>query len=151
MSYKLTFKTHVLANREEVWSWITSVEGISKEMSPFLKMTTPKEIKDISSVEISSDKPLFVSVLLLFKILPFDYSKLTILEIDEGSGFIEQSPMKSMKLWRHERRILSREKGCEILDSLEFKPRIFGSLSHLFVKQLFNHRHRMLVKNLGAG
>lgn len=149
MSITLTFKTEVLASKEKTWEWITSVDGISKELSPLLKMTTPKNVSDISSVEINTGEPLFVSIVLLFGFFPIDYSKLTLLKIDIGEGFIEQSPMGSMKVWRHERSIFSKEKGCEVKDVLNFQPRFFSSLLCVFVKQLFNHRHRMLGKYLG--
>lgn len=149
MSYTLTFKTHVRASSQEAWQWITSVDGISKELSPLLKMTTPKHVSDISATEIQMGKPLFVSILLLFKVFPVDYSKLTLVSLETEHGFVEQSTMGSMKLWRHERSIFAKESGCEIEDVLTFEPRFFGRVTRVFVEQLFKHRHRMLGKYLG--
>ncbi len=45
------------------------------------------------------------------------------MKLDEGAGFVEQSPMKSMSLWRHERRIAASAGGCSVTDRLLFEPR----------------------------
>src|SRR4029453_1290622 len=41
----------------------------------------------------------------LFGILPFDYDRLCIAELDPGRGFDEQSTMMSMRQWRHQRTV----------------------------------------------
>jgi hypothetical protein len=48
----LRFESKLHAPTARVWEWITSVEGISAEMWPFFRMTTPKGIHSLSEVQI---------------------------------------------------------------------------------------------------
>jgi hypothetical protein len=59
---------------------------------------------------------MFTSWVFLLSFLPIDWVHLTLLELDEGRGFVEQSPMRSMKLWRHERRIDPTSNDCVLTD-----------------------------------
>ncbi len=102
----LQFESKLGAPREWIWEWITSLRGVSAELSPLLRMTAPKGVRGITDVEFKPGVRLFRSRIYLFGILPIDRSDLTLLELDPGRGFLEQSPMLSMRLWRHERRIL---------------------------------------------
>lgn len=149
MPYHLKFATPVRVSPAEAWKWITSVQGISKEMAPYLRMSTPENVNDLALENIAPGKPLFRSWIKLFGIIPFDYSDLTLLRIDEGVGFVEQSPMGSMQLWRHERRIEPHEHGCVIHDELTFEPRIAAWVSLRIVRAFFTHRHRNLARYLG--
>ena len=149
MPYNLKFSTQVRVSAPEAWNWITSFAGISKEMAPYLHMSTPKGVNDMASVKIELGKPMFRSWITLFGVIPFDYSDLTPLSLDEGVGFVEQSPMGSMRLWRHERRISPNDQGCVIHDELTFEPRIAGWISFRIVRAFFHHRHRNLARYLG--
>jgi ligand-binding SRPBCC domain-containing protein len=134
----------VSASPSEAWRWITSIEGISAELAPYLRMSVPRGITALPDLKIEAGVPLFRSTIYLFGVLPVDYSKLTLLSLDEGVGFIEQSPMGSMRLWRHERTIQALTSGCRIADSLSFEPRFMPGLAAWVVKQLFTHRHKVL-------
>ncbi|MFC7513805.1 hypothetical protein ACFQUU_02185 [Herbaspirillum sp. GCM10030257] len=140
---KLTFESEVAASADEVWSWATSVSGLRAEMHPILKMTFPKGKTSILDVQVVPGKPLFRSWILLFGVLPIDRSDLTILEVEQGR-FVEQSPMVSMRLWRHERVIIPTGAGALVTDMLEFSPRFAAALVGLFVKRFFEHRHSVL-------
>jgi len=150
MQKSLSFETEVSVTPEAAWAWITSFEGISKEMSPFLHMSVPKGVKDISSVTLEPGVPMFRSWITLFGVLPIDYSDLTLLMLNPGVGFVEQSPMGSMKLWRHERQIVALDAGCKITDTLTFEPRFASWFVSRFVQAFFTHRHKMLAKHLGV-
>ena len=143
-----TFQTIVSAPTEEVWEWITSLKGIQKEMMPYFKMTAPRGIKTIHDVKIELEKPLFRSYIFLFGFLPFGYDDMTLIEYSEGKGFIEQSPMTSMKLWRHERTIEKVEKGTMITDQVTFIPRHASKLVANFLHRVFRHRHKVLKQEL---
>lgn len=143
-----TFQTIVSAPMEEVWEWITSLKGIQKEMMPFFKMTAPLGIKTINDLKIELGKPLFRSHIYLFGFLPFGYDDMTLIEYSEGKGFIEQSPMTSMDLWRHQRTIENVEKGTMITDQLTFKPQHASKLIGKFLWMVFRHRHKVLKKKL---
>jgi hypothetical protein len=156
MKTSLEFSTRVAASPAEAWSWMTSFAGIAKEMAPYMQMSAPKGVKNLGDVALVPGQRLFRSWITLFGVLPFDYSDLTLLSLEEGSGFVEQSPMGSMRLWRHERRITpadssnhSDSKGCTITDTLTFEPRFASGISRRIVCAFFEHRHRQLKLHLG--
>ncbi|MCC6558781.1 MAG: hypothetical protein IT372_38100 [Polyangiaceae bacterium] len=149
MPYNLKFSTHLAASPDEVWAWMTSFEGISKEMAPYVHMSCPRGVTGLESVAFTPGKRLFRSWITLFRVIPFDYSDLTLESLEEGVGFVEQSPMGSMRSWRHVRRITAAPRGCILTDELTFEPRFAGWLASEIVKAFFQHRHRMLARHLG--
>lgn len=152
MKHSLEFSTHVAASPAEAWSWMTSFDGIAREMAPYMHMSAPKGVATLGDVKFMPGQRLFRSWITLFGIVPFDYSDLTLLSLEEGKGFVEQSPMGSMRLWRHERRITPLDgdtKGCTITDTLSFEPRFAAGISRRIVRAFFAHRHRQLKMHLG--
>ncbi len=91
---EISIESSVKASPEEAWAWITSLQGISEEMRPYFRMTAPAGVTSINDIAVEPGKPLFRSRVFLFCILPIDYSDITLVEINKGSGFIEQSPRK---------------------------------------------------------
>ena len=144
----LSFETRTSASPAEAWAWITSVEGILNEMSPLLRMTVPNGIASLTDLEITAGKPLFRSRLLLFGFVPIGHTDLTIEAIFERQGFVEQSPMTAMSLWRHERRIIAQDSGSTIIDALNFAPSFLPGITRFFVNYCFRHRHKQLSKHL---
>jgi ligand-binding SRPBCC domain-containing protein len=143
---RLTFATKVSASVEEVWSWSTSIRGIKSEMWPVLKMTFPKGMTHIGK-DTALGKPLCRCQFLLLGIFPIDMSKLTFLELEPGRRFVEQSPLLSMRLWRHERVVAPAGDGACVTDNLEFSPRFASPLVKWFVKLFFEHRHSVLSRS----
>ncbi|MDQ8037739.1 MAG: hypothetical protein REI12_09965 [Pedobacter sp.] len=144
----LRFESRLRTSPGTLWQWITSVQGISTEMRPWFRMTTPAHIASLTDLHFTPGEPLFHSRLLLGGVLPVDYSDLTLLEITPGQGFVEQSPMGSMRLWRHVRRIVSEADGVvRLVDELSFEPWFAGTLSRWFVQAFFRHRHAVLRRN----
>lgn len=146
---RFSLATKVPASTQEVWSWSTSIRGIKSEMWPILKITFPKEMTHIGK-ETALGKPLCRCQFLLLGLFPIDMSKLTFAEIEPGHRFVEQSPLLSMRSWRHERVVTSSGDGTLVTDNLEFSPRFAGPVVGWFVKQFFQHRHKVLARNLGA-
>lgn len=147
----LRFESRLLAPRERVWEWITSPNCIATEMSPLLRMTFPGSIQSLADVQFEPGVPLFRSYLFLFRVAPIDYSDLTLLERTSGAGFIEQSPMGSMKLWRHERFIAAcpgESDALLLVDQLDFEPRFARGFVGWIVKRFFVHRHKVLRAKL---
>src|SRR3990172_6737786 len=135
----LRFVSKLQAPKGNVWEWITSIEGISAEMWPFFRMTMPKGIRSLNDVQPNLGVRMFLSYVFLFGILPIDYSDMTLVELDSGQGFVEQSPMGSMKLWRHERRIvpcLSDPSAVLLVDQLTFRPRMAPRLIGWFIRRV---------------
>jgi ligand-binding SRPBCC domain-containing protein len=149
-SLTLHFESQLFTSPERVWEWITSLEGIKEEMWPFFRMTFPKGVRSINDIKIEPGICIFRSYIFLFGILPIDYSDMTLITLDRGKGFIEQSPMGSMELWRHERNIMphySESKAVILIDQLTFRPRIATRFVGWFIRQVFIHRHNVLKKN----
>lgn len=149
----LRFESKLYASPERVWDWITSIEGISAEMWPFFRMTTAKGIRSLRDLRITPGIRIFRSWVFLFGVLPIDYSEMTLLELNEGKGFVEQSPMGSMRMWRHERRIdpcPGDSSAVLLVDQLTFIPRFASRFVAWFIRRVFMHRHEVLRRNLAA-
>jgi hypothetical protein len=145
---RLEFESSLPVSTDVLWAWITSVDGILAEMWPLVRMTVPRSVKSLTDVNVRFGEPLFRSWVLLFGIVPVDRSDLTLVEMQPGQRFLEQSPMLGMKLWRHERVIAPSGSGSKIIDRLEFQPRFGVFFMRWFVKTLFAHRHRVLRRAL---
>lgn len=150
MIYELEFRSDLNVGPIKVWRWITSFEGINAELSPYVSMSAPEGVRNINDVDIILGKPLFRSWLKLFGFIPIDYLDVTLVAFDEGSCLIEQSRMASMKLWRHERRIIPNVSGTTLVDKLTFEPKLPGFIVKTVVKILFDNRHKKLDSNLNG-
>ena len=148
---RLTFTSELRAPASEVWAWITSVAGISSELRPFFRMSAPAGVRTLDDVEFRPGRVLFRSRVFLFGVLPVDHSDLTLVELVPGVGFVEQSPMGSMRLWRHERRIGRVSGGVVLTDRLTFDPRHARPFVAWFIGRVFRHRHRVLRARFGGG
>jgi ligand-binding SRPBCC domain-containing protein len=149
----LRFESRLRAPRERVWESIASVADIQAEMWPYFRMTAPRSVRSLDDVELKPGVRMFRSYVFLFGVLPIDYSDLTLLELDPGHGFVEQSPMGSMRLWRHERRILPcpDDPGAVlVVDQLRFRPRMATRLVKWFIGRVFSHRHAVLRARFGG-
>lgn len=146
---ELSFRSELSAPPARVWSWITSADGIARELRPLLRMTMPRQVRRLQDAHLAPGRPLFRSWLLLFGILPIDRSDLTLLELVEGRGFVEESPMLALRRWRHERTLEPRGAGTVLTDRLAFEPRLASGLTRWFVETLFRHRHAVLRRHLG--
>jgi ligand-binding SRPBCC domain-containing protein len=149
MKYSLEFTSQLSATSSEAWDWITSFDGISREMKPYMRMSRPSGVNSLQDIAFEPGQRLFRSWIYLFGFVPFDFSDLTLIRVDEGLGFVEQSNMGSMRFWRHERRLIPNIDGCVIIDTLEFEPKLLGALVYRIVQSFFRHRHRQLKKYLG--
>jgi hypothetical protein len=109
--------------------------------------------KKITGVQVTAGAKLFRSYVLLFGIVPIDFSDLTLLEVRKGFGFLEQSPTGTMKLWRHERLLSETQSNAKLVvvltDKLTFEPKIASSIVTWFIKMVFNHRHNVLREKFG--
>ena len=149
---RLEFQSTLRASRTELWNRITDIACLRKEMMPFLRMTAPRGVARLRDVQVTPGKPLFRSRILYFGVLPLDYSRVTLISLVFEQGFVEQSPMGSMRAWRHTRQILSHPESADALllrDTLEFEPRFLHSFTVWFVHRFFTHRHSVLRREIG--
>lgn len=141
---RVTFETKLPRNPGELWNWSTSVRGVDAEMGPILKLEFPKGMTQMPQEQGSLRRPLGNCKFLLFGLLPVDLSRLTFVELEPGRRFVEQSPLLSMKEWRHERVIDPAADGTRVVDTLEFTPRFATGVVTWFISRFFRHRHAVL-------
>ena len=140
-----------------MWRHATTPVGINSELWPWLKMTLPKGMDDISIDSVTLGEKIGRSWILLFGVVPVDYDDLRLEELEEGRRFLERSKTSTMRLWRHERTFTDRGSGCIVEDRLAFTPRHLLMLipgieasSSAIVAAIFRHRHRRLRKLFGT-
>jgi len=143
---RVKFESKVPRTPGELWNWSTSVRGVDAEMGPVLKLDFPKGMTGVPQDRGSLGKPLGNCKFLLFGIVPVDLSRLTFVEMEPGRRFVEQSPLLSMKSWRHERLIDPAADGTRVVDTLEFTPRFAPRVVKWFISKFFEHRHAVLQR-----
>lgn len=143
--------TVLKAPGEEIWSRVSTPEGIAYELAPWLSMTFPESVKALAPETVPLGRRLCRSWILLFGLIPVDFDDVTLVALDPPRSFLEASPMLSMKRWRHERVLEPVPGGTALTDTLSFSPRLEAAapLARLVVKALFNHRHRRLARMFG--
>jgi ligand-binding SRPBCC domain-containing protein len=145
-TFHVQLESKVPRSPAELWDWSTSVQGVDTEMGPVLKIDFPKEMTHIPRDGSGLGRPLGNFRFLLFGVVPVDLSRLTFTEIEPGRRFVEQSPLLSMKSWRHERILTPAPDGTRIVDRLDFTPRFAGPIVGWCIERFFRHRHAMLKK-----
>jgi len=143
---RVKFESKVPRTPSELWNWSTSVRGVDAEMGPILKLDFPKGMTHIPRDGSGLGRPLGNCKFLLFGIVPVDLSRLTFVEVEPGRRFVEQSPLLSMKSWRHERVIEPAADGTKVVDTLEFTPRFATGIVKWFISKFFQHRHAVLER-----
>jgi ligand-binding SRPBCC domain-containing protein len=155
---RFELSTDVAAPAERVWAHATSIEGITFELAPWLRMTVPRELDRNSFEEKlrSGTLPLPCAVgkswVLLLGVLPFDWDDMCLVEIDEGRRFLERSRMLSLPVWEHERTVQPAGAGSSVTDRLAWETRgpLLRGMARRIVSTIFGHRHRRLVERFGA-
>lgn len=144
MHIDLRFTSELNIPPAQVWQWITDVQLLREEMAPWLWMSVPKGLNSLADVQVEPGQVLFTSWLWLFGFLPLGTSRLTLLTMEPGLGFVEQSPMTGMRLWRHERRLEDLPGGTRITDTLRVEALLPAFIVRPFLTLFFRSRHRAL-------
>lgn len=139
--------------KDMLWEHIVKMPNINKELMPYMRMTYPAEMAGLTGGEaIPFGKTLFVSVILLFGIIPIDLHWLRLDNLIEGKAFYENSTTLLNRTWKHTRSLVDKGNGkTELTDELEFMPRIgfMGYIVLHIVKFIFRHRHQQLRRTFG--
>lgn len=143
------------APAEQVWARVVTPEGINDELRPWMTMSMPRGAAELTVDNVPVGTPLGRAWLRLFGVVPFDYDRLTIAELDPGRGFREESTMLSMRQWRHERTVTPSDDGKTVVrDRITFQLRAALRLATPIVatglRALFGHRHRRLQRHFSA-
>jgi hypothetical protein len=146
-----TISSTLAAPRATVWARVATMAGVNDELAPLARMTHPREVAAQSLESVPLGRPAFRSWVLLFGVLPVEYDDLTLVKVEPGYGFREESPLLTQRLWIHERWIEDLAGGCRLTDRLTFEPRLapLGPLQRILFRIFFGHRHRRLRKRFG--
>jgi ligand-binding SRPBCC domain-containing protein len=151
-SGELEVRSRVNAPASRVWERVTSPEGINGELMPIVRMTAPRELRELKAADVVPGERLCRSWILLFGLIPIDYDDVTPVRIDPERGFLERSQMLTQRLWEHERTLEPDGAGTVVTDRVRFEPRLpipAGALLPVF-RFVFHHRHRRLRRYFGG-
>jgi ligand-binding SRPBCC domain-containing protein len=138
---------------ERVWARVVSPAGINDELRPWMTMSVPRGAESMTVDTIPIGAPIGRAWLRLFGVLPFDYDRLSIVELDPGRRFLEQSTMLSMRRWQHQRSLTPRDdRSTVVADRITFEPRAVLTPAERLIarglRALFAHRHARLQRHL---
>jgi ligand-binding SRPBCC domain-containing protein len=138
--------------REQLWAVISTMDGVNAELSPWMRMSVPVEIRGKSLADVPIGEVAFESWLLALRFLPFDRHRLCLVEVTPGHGFVERSSSYMQRVWQHERTLQSIAGGTEIRDRVAFEPRarVLAPVVQAVVARLFRHRHARLRARFGT-
>jgi ligand-binding SRPBCC domain-containing protein len=143
----------VPAPRAEVWARVSTMAGVNQELGPWVRMTHPQEAASLADLEIlEPGAVLFHSWLLVLGAVPFDRHALSLVELIDGEGFVEESTSWLQRRWRHERTLTSPTSDTTIVtDRVIVEPRVALSapVVRAVVRAIFRHRHTRLRRQFG--
>jgi hypothetical protein len=146
---RLTKQLTLRAGRAEVWAAMSSVEGINREVAPFLRMTDPTHGAHFDAEPWPTGTPVLWQ--LGFGFIPVDRHRVEMVALPDGRGFRESSSSWWHSVWWHERTLLDGPSGCIVHDDVEIQPRLRVSdpIIGWAVRWMFRRRHRSLQRRFG--
>lgn len=143
-------RSALAASADEVWAHASTMEGVNRELAPWVRMTVPRAARGKRLADVTPGREAFASVLLAFGLVPFDVHHLTLDRVLER-GFDEESWSWLQRRWRHERRVEPAASGCVVVDRVTVAPRWAPtSVVERAVRRLFEARHRHLRARFGG-
>jgi ligand-binding SRPBCC domain-containing protein len=145
-------QSNIDAPADQVWARVVTPEGINDELRPWMTMSMPRGAESLTVDNVPVGTPIGRAWMRLFGVVPFDYDRLTIAELEPGRRFDEKSTMMSMRRWRHERTVTPHGDGKTVLqDRITFELRaplrLLTPLIAAGIRALFGHRHRRLQRH----
>ncbi|MFC1851727.1 hypothetical protein ACFL27_16170 [candidate division CSSED10-310 bacterium] len=139
------------ASSEEIWSRVFTMEGVNAELSPWMRMTYPREAEQFDQAGSSPGQCLFRSIILFLRIIPIDLYYLSFISIKAPTHFHEQSHSITIREWTHKRTLQSEGGNCRLKDTIHYSFRVpgVGRLFRPVFYALFKHRHRYLRRAFG--
>lgn len=148
--FTVEIATRLRAGADEVWAHASTVEGVNRELAPWVRMTVPRAAHGKQLADLEPGREAFASVLRLLGLVPFDLHHLTLERILER-GFVEESWSWLQRRWRHERSIEPEADGCIVTDRITVEPR--GAPAWIvepIVRRIFRARHERLGQLFGT-
>ena len=150
MTYSFSISSDLAVKADALWIAITSPADINAEFRPFIKMTFPNGLDDVTA-GWQPGVPRFRSWILLGSLIPVDYDDLTFEAVVPGQHFLERSTLWSQSTWEHRRELTPQAEGTRLSDTVTFEPRLalLGPLYHAIFHWIFRWRHRSLRRMFG--
>ena len=135
---------------EEVWSRVSTWEGVNYELGPLVQMSVPEEYPRVSDIP-ADGKVHFTSQVCLFGVIPVDSHRFGLRAIDPPHYFDERSENRMMRVWCHKRTISEMDGSVIVTDQCGFEPRlpILGRVILGVYRLVFRIRHRRLTRYFG--
>src|SRR4051812_41020485 len=147
---RLTVEVPVRANRSDVWAAMSSVGGVNREVSPFVRMTDSTHGAHFDTELWRTGTPVLWQ--LLFGFIPVDRHRVELVALPDGGGFRESSSSWWFRVWRHERTLLDDPGGgCIVHDDVEIEPRrgVPAPVIEFAQGRMFRRRHEYLRRRFG--
>lgn len=113
-------------------------------------MRLPRSARELTIETLPVGKVLGRAWIILFGLIPVDYDRLAIVDLEPGRFFHEKSTMLSMRQWEHRRTLSPIDEGTtRVTDHIVLVPRL-GLVTPVMAKVLyafFGHRHRRLQRH----
>ncbi len=147
---ELLVSSNLAAKREVVWRHAVSPDDLNREFRPFLRMTFPPDVTDLTAGARPGERR-FRSWLLLFGIVPVEYDDVVFDEVEPGRRFLERSTLWTQRVWEHERIVEPSPGGCRVTDRVHFVPRVpwLEAVQAPTFRATFWWRHRQLRRIFG--
>lgn len=145
--YRFRIRSRLAADRDAVWRHASSMEGVNDELAP-IRMSHPPGA--VLTADVPLGQPLFRSVVSLGGLVPLDVHTFALVDVEPGRGFHESSRSWLERRWVHRRTLDDAPGGVEVVDELEFEPRVLGRVVARIVGVTFARRHARL-RRLFAG
>ncbi len=151
MTFVVRESSRLRAPAVDVWAHACTMDGVNRELAPWVRMTTPRSARGRTIDDVPLDRVAFTSVLLALGVLPFDLHRLRLVERVPGRGFLERSSSLLQRTWQHERTVEPDGTGCIVSDCVTVTPRLApGAVVAPIVRAIFRSRHRVLRARFGA-
>jgi len=146
---RLTVQVTLPASRSKVWAAVSTVDGINREVAPFVRMTDPTGGAPFDSEPWRDGAPVVWQLLL--GVIPIDRHRIELVALPDRSGFRESSSTWWYRVWWHERALRDDSAGCVVRDSMQIEPRlrVLDPIIAWAVGRTFRHRHRSLQRRFG--
>jgi hypothetical protein len=146
---RLTVELALRAHRSDVWAAVSTVGGVNRELSPFVRMTDPTDGAPFDADPWRVGAPVLWQ--LLFGVIPVDRHRVELVALPDGRGYRESSSSWWHRVWHHERTLLDDPGGCVVHDSVEIEPRrgVPAPIVGWAVGRMFRRRHEHLRHRFG--